>query len=274
MIPRLKIVPVSSIIPLMEYDEDKAVYIKELVENSGSIGTPVSLTSLGDKKYLLIDNCEIIEVARRLDIRFLPAQVTSAVSSIRIDSKIYAEQFDRTLISNFLGIFPRVANLSFSKRGNKNRAGWLRFFISPTNGDNLSVYFKRYFRTEFPSSVFNFLEYIGHHCRLTRRIYTNSIRTANTRRPDDYTLIELHGLSFDDLLSSTQSYHLFPPGFLRFEYGNRIVGIDFPIRILNERVTVREKERFLHDLVNFRLNSGHPEFIGGGVYMLNYLTKK
>jgi hypothetical protein len=274
MMPKLKIVPVSSIIPLMEYDEDKVNYITGIIENSGTIGNPVSLASIGNRKFLLIDNCELIEAARRLGIKYLPSQVTSPISSVRIDSKIYAEKFDKNIIDNFMDIFPRVAISITGGKRTKNLSRWVRLSVSRQGEGDLNLYFKRYHGTGLPYSMFNFLEYLGHHYRLTRKIFSGRIKTANTKRPDDFTLIRLHGLAFEDLISAAHSYHLFPAGFLRFDYSGRIVGIDFPVRILNEKVTQREKERFLHDLVNYRLNSGHPEYIGGGVYLLNYLAKK
>jgi hypothetical protein len=274
MIPKLKIVSVNSIIPLMECDPDKVDYIIEIIENSGIIGTPVSLASAGNRKYLLIDNCEIIEAARRLGIKYLPSQVASPLSSVRIDTNIYAEKFDQGIIDNFLSIFPRVAYFGASRKSINNQSPRVRLSVSRKGDNDLNLFFKRYHGAGLPYSVFNFLEYLGHHCRLTRKIFSGHIKTANTKPCDDFTLIRLHGLAFEDLVLTAQSYHLFPAGFLRFDYSGRIVGIDFPVRILNEKVTQREKERFLHDLVNYRLNSGHPEYIGGGVYLLNYLAKK
>jgi len=97
MIPKLKIVPLSSIVPVMEYSERKVKYIKEIMEISGNIGTPVSLIDMPDKNYLLLDDSSILEVAKDFDIKFLPAQLTNQDQIMDIRAEIFIENFKREL---------------------------------------------------------------------------------------------------------------------------------------------------------------------------------
>ncbi len=276
MIPKLKIVPLSSIVPMMEYSETKVKYIQEIIESSGNIGTPVSLVDLPDKNFLLLDDSSILKVAKDFDIKFLPAQLTNQNQIMDIRAEIFIENFKPSLIEEFISIFPRVAAIYPSRKEIKQYQNQndLKIVFSGKKEKDIIVCFRNLNSEMLPGAIFDFFDYLKRSCRMTRKIYSEKIRTANIRPNQNYWSFKIAGLNFNHIKAAVASQKYFPAGLIRFDYKCRVIGIEYPIKVLNERVSIREKERFLYDLVNFRLNNEQTEYIEGGVYLLNYLVKK
>ncbi len=274
MIPKLKIVPLSKIIPVMEYSKTKVEYIKEIIETSGNIGTPVSLIDLPDKNYLLLDDSSILKVAEDFDIKFLPAQLTSQDQIMDITAEVFVENFNPDLIDQFISIFPRVATICIGRKEIKQHQNDLKMVFSRENEKDIVVCFKNCNSDILPGGIFDFFNYLERTCRMSRKIHSKKIRTANIRPNQDFWSFKIEGLNFNHIKAAVALHKYFPAGLIRFNYKCRVVGIEYPINVLNEKVSIREKERFLYDLVNFRLNNEQTEYIEGGVYLLNYLVRK
>ena len=274
MIPKLRIVPVSSIIPAMDYAVEKVDYIREIIEHSGNIGTPIPLIDFSNKNYLLLDDSAILKAAYELNINYLPAQIALPEQIKEIRAEIVIEDFEPGLVSDFMAIFPRTANVSNGRKGQKNIQNHIRLTLSKKGEKDIVINFPKTNSARIPAAFFNFFDFLKRHCRIVKRLASGRIRTANTKSNNNSWSLEVQDLSLGNIVSAVEVQRLFPAGLLRFDYGCRIVGVEYPVSILNEKVSIREKERFLNDLINYRLNSGHPEYIGGGVYLLNYLAKK
>ncbi len=274
MIPKLKIVPLSKIIPVMEYSKTKVEYIKEIIKTSGNIGTPVSLIDLPDKNYLLLDDSSILKVAEDFDINFLPAQLTSENQIMGIRAEIYVEDFTPELIDKFISIFPRVASICSCRKEINQHKNDLKMVFSREKKKDIVVCFKNYNSDILPCGIFDFFNYLEKSCRMSRKIHPKKIRTANIRPNQDFWSFKIEGLKFNHIKAAVTLHKYFPAGLIRFDYRCRVIGIEYPINVLNEKVSIREKERFLYDLVNFRLTNEQTEYIEGGVYLLNYLVRK
>ncbi|MCP4704714.1 MAG: hypothetical protein GY865_08900 [candidate division Zixibacteria bacterium] len=274
MIPKLKIVPLSKIVPVMEYSKTKVEYIKEIIETSGSIGTPISLIDMPDKNYLLLDDSSILKVAEDFDINFLPAQLTNQNQIIDIKAEIFIQNFKPELINEYLSIFPRVASICVGWKEIKQHKDDLKIVFSRNKEKDIAICFRNSNSEIIPGGIFDFIDFLKRSCQLTRKIYSNKIRTANIRPNQNSWSLKITGFNFNHVLSAVTSERCFPSGLIRFDYKCRVIGIDYPINVLNEKVSIREKEQFLYDLVNFRLNNDQTEYIEGGVYLLNYLVKK
>ncbi len=274
MIPKLKIVPLSKIVPVMEHSDTKVEYIKEIIETSGNIGTPVSLIDMSDKSYLLLDDSSILKVAEDFDIKYLPAQLANRSRIMDIRAEIYVENFRPELIDQFISIFPRVATICTERKDIKLHQNDLKLVFSRNKEKDIVVCFRNFHSELLPGGFFDFLGYLKIYCRMTRKIHSRKIRTANIKPNQNYWSFKIVGLNFDHIMAAVTMQKQFPTGLIRFDYKCRIIGIEYPITVLNEKVSILEKERFLYDLVNFRLNNEQTEYIEGGVYLLNYFVKK
>ncbi len=271
---RLKIVPTSNIIPLMDFEEEKVLLVSDLIQETENISRPLSLVQIEGCRYLLLDDSSILEAANRLNISYLPAQVTVPGRLIDIRAEVYADGWTYDLLEEFLRLFPRSAVVCRQKREIKHFSEPFKLAFRFKRKSDIYVCFRRCNSNEINGSLFDFFSYLGNHARLSGTFYTGSVKTANLKKSNDTCLLKVLDFDFDDLLRAALFGYRFPPGLFQFDYGCRIIGVDYPVSILNEKASIREKEKFFRDLVSYRFHSGYPEFIGSGVFLLNHPVKK
>jgi len=274
MIPKLKIVPLSGILPTMNYSEEISRHFREMMESSGMIRTPISIMEISEHNYLLFDDSAILKAANDLKIKYLPAQLAHPNQTIDIRAEILVRDFELTFMDEFLQIFPRVAKICTDKKDLRNYKKYARLELTHYGHKDAAICFHKNDPDRLPGAIFDFLDFLGRKSQLIRKIISKRIRAANIKAHQNYWTIRLPELTLEQIIDSARNQHYFPPGFIRFDFGGRLIGVEYPIAILNEKVSIREKERFLYDLINYRLNNGYAEYIEGGVYLLNYLVKK
>jgi hypothetical protein len=271
---RLKIIPISNIIPLMDFEEEKVSLVSDLIRESGNISRPVPLVHIEGRRYLLLDDSSILESANRLKILYLPAQVTTPGKLTNIQAEAYTEGWSYDLLENFLRLFPRSAVVCNQKRELKHFTEPFKLAFRFKGESDIYVCFRRCNSNEVNGALFDFFKYLSNHARLSSIFYTGSVKTANLKKSDEICLLKVLDFDFDDILKAALFGYRFPAGLFQFDFGCRIIGVDYPVSILNERASIREKEKFFRDLVSYRFLSGYPEFIGSGVYLLNHPIKK
>ncbi len=274
MAPKFRIIRTAQILPLMAFDEEKVSYLIQNIAESESISIPIPLMEVADNFYLLLQDSAILEAAARLGITALPAQVSIRKSKTAVFGEIYAEGFTNDLIVRFTSEFPRDTMVLTSRKDIRMYEKYDILAIN-VNGDSDSfLAFRRGREGHFSRLLLEFLDFIGKHCRYTQSIYNGTFPTANLKQPRYWSRLRLENMSIDSLISAGQQGTLFPANMLHFDSGYRIIGVDFPVAILNEKVPVKEKEKFLKDLISFRFRTCHPEFIGSGVFLLNTPLRK
>jgi len=269
MKPNLKIVRIKDITPVMDYKERRVEHLKQSIEKSGSIRNLFNLAGVGSHEFLLLEDTAILEAVRRLKIENVPAQIISLKKHKKIKADISIRGMKQSYIDKFDKMFPRSFTVSKNIHNLKNFNGII-VSIRQKNQFEKEMYFKRNGAGFISGALFDFFEFLDSHCTLEERINPTSVKTTNVKRCDEGCLLTVSNLTPGDLLFAARHNYTYPAGFLRFDYGVRIIGIDFPLKVLKENASVREKERFLYDLMSYRLNSGYSNFIKNGVYLLNY----
>ncbi len=269
MKPNLKIVNIEDINPVMDYRERQVEHLRQAVGKTGTIRNLFNLASVGARKFLLLEDTAILEAVRRLNLQFIPAQVVPLRRQKKIIANIALEGMNCSHINDFHQMFPRA--FTIDQNGRESDVGeCIVVSISRKNQPEMIMYFKRNSVGLISGAVFDFFRFLKLHCILNEKVYPGSIKNTNVKKSAESCLLSITGLMPNDLLFAVRQNFSFPAGLLRFDNGVRIIGIDYPIRILNEKVSIREKERFLLDLMNYRLSSGYSHFIKNGVYLLNY----
>nr|MBN2276698.1 hypothetical protein [candidate division Zixibacteria bacterium] len=269
MKPNLKIVPTSEILPLTGFSEKKVIYLKNIIENSESIKNPLALAAV-EHKYLLLEDAALLEAIRRANIHFVPAQVIRLKKNLKIYANLFAKDPVDSCLDDFQARFPRSCRfVNESATGDFNNSHTI---FAPGSGkqDEKVLAIKKTGAGYISPLVFDFLEYLACSCTLIEKIFPSEWRAVNLKKHDPPELLRITNLTGTDLRFSGMNGYLLPSGSLRVEFGSRIIGINFPVRVLNEGVPAHQKEQFLYDLVNFRLKSGFSEYIKSGVYLLNY----
>ena len=274
MNPKLKVVKTTKILPLMEYDEEKTIHLTNIILETETICTPLYLYTSNYQEYYLIQDSSILEASARLNIESLPAQVISSEGELSFEGEIFTEGFTPELVDEFGRLFPKEIAVCSGKRELKKLGDFHSISISSENSADTFIAFKKVGDKCINRTMFAFFDFLQKSCRLSGSAFNRQIRTANLKKSNQWGLLCLVNMDFESLLNSVRQRYLFPAGMLQFDTGGRIIGVNFPVNILNERVSIREKERFLKDLVSFRFRTGYPEYIGGGGYLLNPSFKK
>lgn len=269
MKPNLKIIETKNIIPVMDFKERRTEHLRQLIEKSGSIRNLFNLAGVGPHEYLLLEDTAVLEAVRRLKIEYVPAQVIPLKRHKKIKADISVSGMKQSYIDEFDKMFPRSFTVGKNNCSLKD-FGCILVSISQKNQSDIEMYFKRNGAGLISGTLFDFFGFLDSRCILEERINPTSVKTTNVKRNNESCLLTVSNLTPDDLLFAARQNYFYPAGLLRFDYGIRIIGIDFPLKVLKENVSVREKERFLYDLMNYRLNSGYSNFIKNGVYLLNY----
>lgn len=269
MKPNLKIVSVKDINPVMDYREQRVEHLQQAIGKTGSIRNLFNLASVGAHEFLLLEDTAILEAARRLNLEYIPAQVVPLKRQKKIRANISLNGMNCSHIDDFYQMFPRTFTVEHNGR-ELDVSGCIVVSIYRHDQSDITMRFKRNSVGLISGAVFDFFKLLKMRCTLNEKVYPTSIKNTNVKKNSESCSLSVSGLSPNDLLFAVRQNYSFPAGLLRFDNGIRIIGIDYPLRILNENVTVREKERFLLDLMNYRLSSGYSHFIKNGVYLLNY----
>lgn len=270
MQPKLKIARLSNIIPLMEFIERKADYLRQVIENSGSIRNPFLLALINPGEFLLLEDAALLEAVRRLRIRFVPAQVIPLKKSIKIMADIFVEGMEGSYLDDFSKSFPRSFTMFNGDANPYYRNNCTIVSVCVKGQPDMIICFKKTNSNLISPAFFDFFKFLNRRCNLNEKTYPTELETTNLKKVSEDCLLRVSDITTEDLLFAARQRYLFPSGLLKFEIGYRVMGIDYPVRVLNDHAPVREKEQFLFDLVNYRLNSGYSEFIKSGVYLLNY----
>jgi hypothetical protein len=269
MKPNLKIVSVKEISPVMDYRERRVEHLRQAIGKTGSIRNLFNLASVGAHEFLLLEDAAILEAVRRLNLEYVPAQVVPLKRQKKIRANISLNGMNCSHIDEFSQMFPRT--FTVEQHGCESDVSD-RIVVSINRNDQSDIImsFKRNSVGLISGTVFDFFRFLKMHCSLNEKVYPNSIKNTNVKKNSENCSLSVSGLLPNDLLFAVRQNYFFPAGLLRFDNGIRIIGIDYPLSILYENVTIREKERFLLDLMNYRLSSGYSHFIKNGVYLLNY----
>ncbi len=270
MKPNLGIVPRTRIVPIMAYRSEKVAYLETIIEQTNSIRNPLQVAPLDGDRYLLLDDGAILEAACRLQLRYLPVQIFPLPEIGPVKAGAFVSDWDESLLNTFSEYFPRamsIREIPDSAVPDLHGNG----IILRADGCPLRlITFASSSSAHVPIALYDFLSFVTRRCSLAGYRFPDTVGSETIRLSPGDCRFEVVNLRAADLAFAVRHEFRFPAGLLWFENIDRVLGINYPVRVLNENVPVRDKEQFLHELINLRLASGHSEYITGGVYLLNY----
>jgi hypothetical protein len=84
-------------------------------------------------------------------------------------------------------------------------------------------------------------------------------------------LVALPRYSWEEIKGLLENGLLLPSNCLNVAMDNRVIGLDFPLRVLKSKADMDEKREFLRQLIHLRLRSDRSTVFGGRVYFLGKL---
>lgn len=265
MEPILKIVPREQIVPIMEFNSDRAAYLEIAYAEAGYVFNPILVAEVADSLYLLTDDGSGLEALARLDVGFIPVQVEPVLGDSVFWGKIAVKEWRDDFLREFQRLFPRDTN-PLPDDGNPDYSIYARCYHGDIPGPGMA--FKR---NGFHASqiVVYFIDYLRRHRALAAQVL-RPFGGAPDMPAERSAAVRIGNLKFTEAVWLGQKGFRFPAGFYHPDDICRVLGVNYPIKILNEKASVNDKQAFLHELIAFRMKSGRTESYNGGVFLLNY----
>ena len=261
MEPNLKIVPRTQIVPIMESNADRADYLTTAFAEAGHIFNPLLVIKAVDDIYLLTDDGSYLDALKRLSVDFIPVQVASVPNPPVMTGHIFLGKWDDNCFREFQRIFPRDAQIMADDSADPKD----RVYARTKFGEGIALGSSR----RASGTLVDFIAYLRQKAAIVR---PNARNRAVTDQKTGLAIVEMEfgNIGLRDVLKLGQSGFRFPSGFCRAECPCRVLGINYPIKVLKEKASVEDKQTFLHELIMLRMESGRAESFNGGVLLLNY----
>lgn len=269
MNPKLKIVRIDDITSIQKSDPSRIAYWREYINTREILPHPVAVTTLGRERYLLLEEPSYLEAAQELKLEHIPVQQMILRHDEAVDASLVVENLDENQINRFNFCFPRAMLVSTAEKRKQNSASFISAAITFPDQKKLYLDFRRNRETTLNGHLYYFLNFLERNFVIRDKAPLSELKSANLKISHIETIIDFCHITPDDLLLAARNGIRFPSGMISVAGGPRLLGIDFPIRVLRERAPLREKNRFLIDLLNYRIRSGHPEYFRCGVCYLN-----
>ena len=265
MIKKLKIIPSAQVISFELPSEDRAVKIAQNINRDGKLKNPLLVYPLGDK-YLILDDVSIVMALQLLEVIHLPVQLADAsLLSVRPWQRV-VNNCGREDLLEFCDKFPKQIRIDNSDHGelSSNQA---EFRFPNKSRQRVTLTSKSYLiRSDICAKLLNHIS-----CRHTSYRVKLDFNDSNVLRgfseasmavfPPYFSLPELAGLAIHDAR--------LPQGIVRINQPNRVLGVDFSLSVLREKVPASEKELFLLQMLQMRISSDRVNYYDGGVFMFN-----
>lgn len=263
MIPSLEIANLLDLIEIADCDEHQTDFLYRAISHSGRLKNPLAVVKDGGGRMYLLDNPSIKKALLRLKVSVSPVQVIDSFEDISISGRFYAENISREEIEQFIAGFPRDCRIGKDETG-KNLTISVRL-----NGSDLEFSFSQPDNNVLPYGFYRFIRFLKSNGNILPENFSSDYAGLNIRQHQVSLQIDIEGMTWDKISSTLAAGMSLPSDIFNFEFTDRIIGIDYPIGVLQSEGDPEEKQRFLYELINYRLNSGQFRYFKKGVILFN-----
>ncbi|MFH1699976.1 MAG: hypothetical protein ABIE07_05245 [Candidatus Zixiibacteriota bacterium] len=265
MIDTLKIIPIEQIVPFENYSDEHANRQINELKLLGTLRNPLLVYPIKDRFLLLDDSCTI-KALNTLNIDHVPVQIASKDKVSIYPWQKVVEGWHYPDLVKFCEKFPRQIKILMEASGKLRRdEAEFRFrdrqvvrlrFVSDSFWVRADIYCKLYKDIAWSRKSYRAsLEY-NHHLQFTEH-------------PKASAVIFPICFNMDELSEFAQKGALLPRGIVRGDLPGRILGIDYSLAILKEKVGVEDKELFLRELIEMRMKADRTTYYFGKVFVFN-----
>jgi hypothetical protein len=265
MIDRLKIIPIDQILIFEVSSEERSAKLAAEITREGKLHNPLLVTPIGSQ-YLLLDDASVVAALKSMSIADVPVQLADHHTLSVHSWQRVVENWHKDDLKRFCDTFPRLIHLEKSlsiplKTAQaeihfRDRAQYrltLRTLSTFVRSDMCAC-----FCHNLEKSHGNFRAKID---RDDPEMFRHFPRASAVIFPPLFTIDELSALAIKEV-------HL-PQGIVRIDQPGRVLGIDFSLAIMLEKVPREEKESFFKQMIRMRISSDRTAYYNGSVFMFN-----
>lgn len=263
----LKVVPIDWIYPFEWTDPHLSVDSESSIPDL--IRDPFLVVQTAPEQYLLLEGTDVYGSLAKSSLPVLPVQVANSEMFDLLTTSIACCRFTHADFIHFVARHPNQIEIASGGQPLKTDSSFLTGTIVFDDNRELKVAFRNSSRAGCPTplaALFAELESAGRYFQADDDQPESGSVTGHLPVSGKLTLTDFE---LTELTSAALTDQLFPPHLIRINCRRRILGIDFPTRILLSELPIEEKESFLKDLIALRRQCHRTSVYTGEVYLLN-----
>jgi hypothetical protein len=274
MLPfKLDILPLDKMIAVEKAIPSRVSLIKKELSRTGHQATPLLVVRHETEGYFLLNGINCFQALKEMGITSAVVQDAGGEApSVRFLSWYHLvrnckPEYIRQIASNQRLEIERVeGSPEYGRHYTSKKIDCLMFNggllrLTPQAGD---LHNQAIAINAFIESYQSFSPYL--------KIYPDKVFIESAELFDLGTvLIALPSYSWGEIRTLSRGGILFPPNCLNVAMDNRVIGLDFPLKVLKSQAEIDEKREFLRQLILLRMRSDRSTVFGGRVYFLGRL---
>lgn len=247
---QLEVIPVKDILVHEELDPSNSKELINFLKKSQNLSNPIIVAALGKKKYLQLDGMNRIFSFKKLGINTITGQIVDYSNQEEIELSSWLHIFKGD-IKKFLSFIKKDSSLVINQ-GLMNQVG--HRYIKESDFGRLCTIVTKKKEVFFASTGGNFSEKIKrlnylvsfYKNNLSRGAlpYTlnhDNIKVFFKQYPNDNIIVIFPTFTPQQIIESAKSGILLPTGITRHLVKGRVLNIDLPLSLFNNRKSLKEQ---------------------------------
>jgi phosphoglycerate dehydrogenase-like enzyme len=267
----LRIVPMDRVFPHENIDLKRVNRLAQRLDEDGVLGNPPVVTETGDGSYMVLDGATRTSAMKQLNFPHALVQVISPESGLGLKTWYHViQQIREDRLMKLLAALPLVrleevdpeeADKAMFEYGGLcylHTAGDRAWLVFPAEGANRLDALNQLTETYIEAA------------HVDRTLNDNVISLKNEYEAMTAVVI-FPAYTVEQVIQTTlESGRLFPAGITRFLIPGRILRLNADLSVLKSReMSLREKNRWLHETLVERQAKGGIRYYGEPVYLLD-----
>ncbi|MEZ4591757.1 MAG: NAD(P)-dependent oxidoreductase [Chloroflexota bacterium] len=267
----LRVVPMEKVVPHEHFDQKRVDRLAGRLEDDGLLGNPPVVIESEDGRYIVLDGATRTTAMKQLGYKHGIVQVISTEDGLGLHTWYHV--ICKIRVNELLALLRTLPDITMQETDIERAADEMFeygglcyiqtidnrvFLIYPAQGVNRLEALNQF--TEA------YIDAAGH---VDRTLNSNILSLKNEYEALAAVVIFPEYTVNQVMAATLSSGRLFPAGITRFIIPGRILRLNAPLSVLKSDMSLREKNRWLHELLVEKQGKGGIRFYGEPVYLLD-----
>jgi hypothetical protein len=266
----LRVVPMDKVVPHEHFDQKRVDRLASRLEDDGMLGNPPVVVESEDGRYIVLDGATRTTAMKQLGYKHAIVQVISTEDGLGLHTWYHV--ICQIGVDALLGLLQKLPNITMQETDSERASdemfeyGGLCYIQTIDNRVYLIYPAQGVNRLEALNQFTEAYIEAGH----VDRTLNSNILSLKNEYDDLAAVVIFPEYTVNQVMAATlSSGRLFPAGITRFIIPGRILRLNADLAMLKSDKSLREKNRWLHELLVEKQGKGGIRFYGEPVYLLD-----
>ncbi len=266
----LRVVPMDKVVPHEHFDQKRVDRLAGRLENDGMLGNPPVVVESEDGRYIVLDGATRTTAMKQLGYKHAIVQVISTEDGLGLHTWYHV--ICQIGVDDLLALLQKLPNITMQETDIERASdqmfeyGGLCYIQTIDNRVYLIYPAQGVNRLEALNQFTEAYIEAGH----VDRTLNSNILSLKNEYDDLAAVVIFPEYTVNQVMAATlSSGRLFPAGITRFIIPGRILRLNADLATLKSDKSLREKNRWLHELLVEKQGKGGIRFYGEPVYLLD-----